>query len=62
MNNKNPHNQRLRSIMAGYFADWFKVEKIWMSPRKVAASQAASDALDDFLKQHDSPSTDKTKE
>lgn len=62
MNDKNPHNARLRSIMAGYFADWFRIEKIWTSARKLEASRAATDALDNFLKEHSSPSTYKAKE
>ena len=62
MNDQNPHNARLRSIMAGYFADWFWIEKIWTSARKVAASQRATDALNDFLKQRDPPTTYKAKE
>lgn len=62
MNDKNPHNQRLRLIMAGYFADWFRIERIWTSARKVAASRAATDALDDFLKEHSPPSRCKAKE
>ena len=62
MNDQNPHNVRLRKIMAGYFKDWFSVEAIWTSPRKMAASREAGTALDDFLQQHSSPTTDKTKE
>ena len=62
MNDQNPHNKRYRLIMAGYFADWFSIEAIWLSPRKVAATKAATDALDDFLQQHSSQNTDNTKE
>ncbi len=62
MNDQNPHNVRLRKIMKGYFADWFQIERIWTSPRKMAASQEASAALDDFLQQHVPPTTNKTKE
>lgn len=62
MVNENPHNKRYRLIMAGYFADWFSVEAIWMDPRKMAASREAGAALDDFLQQHSSQNTDKTKE
>ena len=59
---ENPHNVRLRKIMKGYFADWFSVEAIWTSPRKMEASREAGAALDDFLQQHDTQNTDKAKE
>ena len=59
---ENPHNKRYRLIMAGYFSDWFSVEAIWTSPRKMAASREAGAALDDFLQQHSSQNTDNTKE
>ena len=62
MNDENPHNKRYRLIMAGYFADWFQIEGIWTSARKVAASRTATAALDDFLLEHISPTTYKTKE
>jgi hypothetical protein len=62
MNDKNPHNARLRLITAGCFADWLRIEKIWTSARKLEASRAATDALDDFLKEYSSPSTSKAKE
>ena len=62
MSDENAHNKRYRLIMVGYFADWFRIERIWTSPRKMVASREATDALDDFLQQHSSPTTDKTKE
>lgn len=62
MDEENAHNKRYRLIMAGYFEDWFQLERIWTSARKIAASRDATDALDDFFKQHDSPSTYKAKE
>lgn len=62
MNDKNPHNARLRLIMAGYYVDLFRIEKIWTSAWKLEASRAATDALDDFLKEYSSPSTYKAKE
>lgn len=62
MNDENPHNKRYRLIMVGYFADWFQIARIWTSARKLKASRAATAALDDFLQQHDPPTTDKTKE
>jgi acyl-CoA thioesterase len=61
MNDQSPHNLRLRSIMVGYFADWHQLEKIWTSARKLAASQSAAAALDDFLKEHCPPSSYKAK-
>ena len=60
--NENPHNKRYRLIMAAYFKDWYQIERIWTSTRKMTASRAATDALDDFFKRHDSPSTYKAKE
>jgi hypothetical protein len=64
MADENAHNKRYRLIRAAYFADWFQIERIWTSARKVAASKATGDALDDFLKEHMHipPATDKTKE
>ena len=62
MADKNSHNQRFRSIMVGYFADWHQIERIWTSARKAVASRAATAALDDFLQEHDTPTTDKSKE
>lgn len=62
MGNENPHNKRYRLIMEGYFKDWFSVEAVWTSRRQAAATREAGAALDDFLQQHSSPTTDKTKE
>ena len=62
MTDENAHNKRYRLIMVGYFADWYQIEMIWTSARKIAASRAATDALDDFLNEHIPPATDKTKE
>ena len=62
MNDENPHNKRYRLIMVGYFADWFQIARIWTSARKLKASQAATAALDDFLNEHSTPSSYKSKE
>ena len=48
--------QRIAALAA-----WLVIRKLWTQAAQAAASQAADDALDDFIKQHDSPSTDKTK-
>jgi hypothetical protein len=44
--------------------DWLAVRRIWTQTAQKVASEAATDALDDFLKEHKhvSPATDKTKE
>ena len=42
--------------------DWLAVRCIWTHTAQQAASKAAGAALDDFLQEHDTPTTDKSKE
>ena len=49
--------QRIAALAA-----WLGIRKLWTQAAQASASQAAGAALDDFIKQHDSQSTDNKKE
>ena len=49
--------QRIAALAA-----WIGIRKLWTRAAQAAASQAATNALDSFLKQHDTPAAGKEKE